>query len=161
MTRACGVEFEVLTGWALVDTSATLHDCSIRMDIADRARRDSSSILGEFEVVVTVRKGAADSVATEWGFVQRDTGWVVLGRHATESAAIEYGRGDWRGVQGIAEAGCSSRIDSTYAGLCDMSRAVVGDGALVVMLDAGPGASEAFQRVLMTMKRATPTDGSR
>lgn len=152
LTSACGVEFEVLTGWMLADTSANLRECSIRLDIADRAQRDSSSIMGEFEVLVTVRQGATDSVATELGFVRRDTGWVVLGRQAMESAAIEYGRGEWRGVQGIAEVGCSSRIDSTYAGLCDMSRAVVGSGAVIVAVDAGPGGAEAFQRVLMTLR---------
>lgn len=161
MIKACGIEFEALTGWTLADTSTSAHGCSVRLDLEDRARRDSSSILGEFEVTVTVSQGARDSIATESGFVQRDTGWVVLGRMATESAAVEFGRGEWRGVQGIAEVGCSSRIDSTYAGLCDMSRAVVGDGRIVVLVDAGPGGSEAFQRVLMTLRSARPTDGSR
>jgi hypothetical protein len=151
MVVACGIEFEALPGWVVADTSNAPDGCAIRLNIEDRARRDSSDIIGEFAVTITVARGPVDSIAREQGFVQRDTGWVVLGRMAMESAAVEYGRGEWRGVQGVAEVGCSSRIDSTYAGLCDMSRAVVGNGALVVSLDAGPGASEAFQRVLMTL----------
>jgi hypothetical protein len=153
---ACGVEFEALPGWALADTSVSAHGCTIRLDLEDRARRDSSDIVGEFQVSATVLRGPTDSIAAEWGFARRDSGWVVLGRLAEASPAVEYGRGEWRGVQGIAGVGCSSRIDSTYAGLCDMSRAVIGAGTLTVTVEAGPGGGEAFQRVLMTLRSLAP-----
>jgi hypothetical protein len=157
LVTGCGIEFERAEGWELdgqpVDSAGR---CVIRLDLTDRALRDSSQILGQYAVRIETIRTTFDSLTSFAGFAKRDSGWVVLGRHETESAAIPLTRAGLRGVQGIASIGCSKKSDSTYAGLCDSPRAVLVQGDLGVFIDAGPGAEGAFNRVVATVALRKP-----
>jgi hypothetical protein len=152
MVTGCGIEFERAEGWELdgqpVDSAGK---CVIRLDLSDRALRDSSQIQGEYALRIETFRTTFDSLTSFAGFAQRDTGWVVLGRQGTESVAIPLMRTGLRGVQGIASVGCSKKSDSMYAGLCDSPRAVLVQGELGIFIDAGPGAEGAFNRAVATV----------
>jgi hypothetical protein len=149
----CGVEFELPEGWELTKQSPdTAKRCSITLDLADHALRDSSDIEGNYIVRVETYKSQFDSLMDHSGFVRRDSGWIVTGRQGMESPATPLTRGTWRGVQGVPTIGCFSRSTGTYAGLCDVPIASLIDGDFAAFVEGGPEAEQAFTRVLMTLK---------
>lgn len=147
----CHVAFAYPSTWEVVrDTADPQTDCNFLIRPKDWQQRlvthDSVDLY-----TISLRSVGADpaTAAPENGFERRGSRWVLLGE--TNQPTDTVSGAGWRGWHGQASARCY-HVDGPYAGQCDMPTAIVGNANRSVVLVAGTGAEDVFDRLLRSLQ---------
>ncbi len=104
-----------------------------------------------YTISVQIMPSGVWSQVSETGFQKRGAGWIVLGRQDLEAPADTVSGPGWSGVRGIPTQGCS-RLEGSYAGLCDQPTAIVGNSRRSALLSGGPRSEDVFNRILASLR---------
>lgn len=117
----------------------------------DSLQVEADSMSGAYTIWLESLPGSVESHLATRAFEQRDSGWVVLGRHGIESPARRTVGPGWRGVRGTAVVGCH-RIEGGYVGICDLEVALIGTDRHTVELQSHPSTLDVFEAILATLE---------
>jgi hypothetical protein len=145
---ACGVRFQAPAHWRPrslpTDVDIT---CAVELRL-DRMAQSRDSAM--YSVALWTVPGGFAGAVHDAGFRRRRNGWVVLGRMMMESPAHESTRRGLRIVQGTPSIGWFD--EHGYAGLAEVSSAVVCRRESCVIIEGGPQSDDAFERILSTVR---------